>query len=207
MQITSYSFFCKHLCHQRILSLFSHYWKLHLLSSKETGNIWFDCWNRKYTKQRRLKAQLFFEDVARTKSINFQCKFMIITDDCHASLSFIFVFTIINWLLIRFMNMGLCFLNRISLLCCCFCCCRGGIEGVFQGIQTVFFFLVPFLFLSFIRSLIAFDCQYYGAYTWKYKKKFFFSHRWVVDISTYFLLCHIKTTALHRAKKNANVIS
>ena len=99
---------------------------------------------------------------------------MIITDDCRASLSFIFVFTIINWLLISLYEYGrcVCFLNRVihrpvlfsvateleSRVCSeTFkrCCCRCFFLSSFLFLS---FFCT--IFISFVRSLIAFDCQY-----------------------------------------------
>lgn len=123
----------------------------------------------KHGHSKRRRSGIEFE----TKSINLHWKFMIITDDCRASLSFIFVFTIINWLLISLYEYGRCVfpearnssLRSVSVAtelesrvcsetfkrCCCF---------FFSFSSFLFLSFFCTIFISFVRSLIAFDCQY-----------------------------------------------
>lgn len=87
------------------------------------------------------------------KSINFQCKFIIITNDCKASLSFIFTFTIINWRLISmFMNMALYFLCIHIIWYCycgvCVCVIEMNWEGCVSNHSSWHGFVVSFLFAN-----------------------------------------------------------
>lgn len=136
---------------------------------------------------------------------------MIITDDCRASLSFIFVFTIINWLLISLYEYGRCVfpeprnssLRSVAVAtapesrvcsetfkrCCCFFFVSLGFP--FSSIRLHHFVcsFVNRLWLS-IRGNTNKNC-------------FSVNASQCIDFSSNFSLCHIKMTLLSFAQKKS----